>query len=172
VDRNDTARLAAPRGATPTQGEPAASTGDPLIRLVDLHKSFGSLRVLAGVSLDLEKGQTTVIMGPSGTGKSVLLKHIVGLIRPDRGEVWYGKDRIDTMPEHGLVSIRQKIGFLFQMGALFDSMNVYDNICFPLVEHTGMARSERTARCESVLGMVGLKGIEQKMPADLSGGQR
>lgn len=149
-----------------------AGKGDTLIRLVDLHKSFGPLRVLSGVSLDLRKGETTVIMGPSGTGKSVLLKHIAGLIRPDKGEVWYGDQRVDTMPEYGLVEVRKKIGFLFQMGALFDSMNVYENICFPLVEHTALSKRERTGRCESALAMVGLKGVEQKMPADLSGGQR
>ncbi|MCC7192739.1 MAG: ABC transporter ATP-binding protein [Phycisphaeraceae bacterium] len=146
--------------------------GEPLIRLVNLHKSFGSLRVLAGLSLELRKGDTTVIMGPSGTGKSVLLKHIAGLIKPDKGEVWFGSHRVDAMAEHDLIEVRSKIGFLFQMGALFDSMNVHDNICFPLVEHTKLTKSERNAKCKAVLAMVGLKDIEQKMPADLSGGQR
>lgn len=146
--------------------------GEPLIRLVNLHKSFGSLRVLAGLSLELRKGDTTVIMGPSGTGKSVLLKHIAGLIKPDKGEVWFGPHRVDAMAEHDLIEVRSKIGFLFQMGALFDSMNVHDNICFPLVEHTKLTKSERNAKCKAVLAMVGLKDIEQKMPADLSGGQR
>jgi phospholipid/cholesterol/gamma-HCH transport system ATP-binding protein len=143
-----------------------------MVRLVDVHKSFGPLRVLAGIDLELKRGQTTVIMGPSGTGKSVLLKHIVGLIRPDRGEVWFEGKRIDTMDEHDLVEMRKKIGFLFQMGALFDSMNVGDNVTFPLVEHSEMSREERAHRCDQVLKMVGLAGIQKKMPADLSGGQK
>ncbi len=89
----------------------------PIIRLVDVHKSFGALRVLAGVSLDLYPGQTTVIMGPSGTGKSVLLKHIVGLLKPDRGEVWFKNQRVDTMTESELIAVRTRMGFLFQGGA-------------------------------------------------------
>lgn len=156
---------------TPTPG-PSGATDDVIIRLVDLHKSFGPLRVLDGVSLDLKRGQRTVIMGPSGTGKSVLLKHIVGLLKPDRGEVYFHDQRIDTLDEHALVKVRKKMGFLFQMGALFDSMTVYDNIAFPLVEHTVLGPEERAQKCRSVLAMVGLQGFEEKMPADLSGGQR
>lgn len=122
--------------------------------------------------MDIERGKTTVIIGPSGTGKSVLLKHIVGLLRPDKGEVYFDDQRVDTMNESDLVPLRTRIGFLFQMGALFDSMNVRDNICFPLVEHGKISRQEQHEKCESVLRMVGLPGIENKMPADLSGGQK
>jgi phospholipid/cholesterol/gamma-HCH transport system ATP-binding protein len=143
-----------------------------MVRLVNLHKSFGPLRVLAGIDLELKRGETTVVMGPSGTGKSVLLKHVVGLIRPDRGEVWFEGKRIDTLDEPDLVEVRKKIGFLFQMGALFDSMSVEENITFPLAEHTAMSKRERADRCEAALKMVGLSGVQKKMPAELSGGQK
>lgn len=146
--------------------------GEPLIRLVNVHKAFGPLKVLTGVNLELRAGQTTTIIGPSGTGKSVLLKLVVGLLQPDQGEVWYGKQRVDQLSAAQLVELRQKIGFLFQMGALFDSMNVRDNICFPLREHKRLSRAELDDRCKKVLAMVGLPGVEEKMPADLSGGQR
>jgi phospholipid/cholesterol/gamma-HCH transport system ATP-binding protein len=145
---------------------------DPIIRLKQVHKSFGPLRVLSGVSLDFHVGQTTVVLGPSGTGKSVLLKHIAGLIRPDSGEVWFEDQCIGHLSEHDLVPVRRKIGFLFQMGALFDSMTVADNVTFALREHTTMTAAQRAERCAAVLSMVGLNGVQQKMPADLSGGQR
>jgi phospholipid/cholesterol/gamma-HCH transport system ATP-binding protein len=148
----------------------------PIVRLVDLHKAFGSLRVLGddagGINLELGRGKTTVIIGPSGTGKSVLIKHIVGLLRPDRGEVWFEGVRVDAMRERDLVEARKKMGFLFQMSALFDSMTVEQNITFPLVQHTKLSPRERHERCMRVLSLVGLKDVERKMPADLSGGQR
>ena len=143
-----------------------------IIRLVAVHKSFDSLKVLDGVSLDLQRGQTTVIIGPSGTGKSVLLKHIVGLLEPDRGEVWFEDQRVDGRSEADRVEIRKQIGLLFQMGALFDSLNVYDNVSFPLVQHTRLSTSQRRRRCNDVLELVGLGGFENKMPSKLSGGQR
>ena len=118
----------------------------PLIRLVDVAKSFGPLCVLDGVTLDLLRGQTTVVVGPSGTGKSVLLKHIVGLIRPDRGAVWFDDLCISRLGAADLVSARTRIGFLFQMGALFDSMSVGENIMFPLREHTRQSRLQRRWR--------------------------
>ena len=165
--------------ATPKIGAPGANEpgrtvapGEPLVRLVNVHKAFGPLKVLTGVNLELHAGQTTTVIGPSGTGKSVLLKLIVGLLQPDQGEVWYGKQRVDQLNSHEMVDLRKKIGFLFQMGALFDSMNVRDNICFPLREHTGMKKADLEDRCKKVLAMVGLPDVEEKMPADLSGGQR
>jgi len=157
---------------TPPVRPPHPANSGPIIRLVDVHKSFGRLRVLAGLNLEIERGKSTVIIGPSGSGKSVLLKHIVGLIRPDRGEVWFENQRVDQLAEAELVEVRKRIGFLFQLGALFDSMTVGDNICFPLVQHTQLSRAEMAARCASVLDVVGLDGIEQKMPSSLSGGQR
>ncbi len=150
----------------------SSSVSEPLVRLVNLHKSFGKLRVLSGVNLDIPRGQTTVILGPSGTGKSVLLKLITGLLPPNRGEVWFEGQRVDQADEEQLIAIRKRIGFLFQMSALFDSMTVGQNVCFPLVEHTKLTVQEQAQRCDHVLRMVGLGGIENKMPAELSGGQR
>lgn len=146
--------------------------GDTLVRLDNVYKSFGSLRVLNGVSLDIKRGQTTVVIGPSGTGKSVMLKLIVGLLTPDSGEVYFDEDRIDTMSPTGLVGVRKQIGFLFQMSALFDSMNVGQNVEFPLVEHTKMGAAERDERVDRVLRMVGLSGLQDKWPSAMSGGQK
>ncbi|MBI1367765.1 MAG: ATP-binding cassette domain-containing protein [Planctomycetes bacterium] len=145
---------------------------EAVIRLRDVYKSFGRLRVLQGVNLDFIKGQTTVVIGPSGCGKSVMLKHIVGLLRPDRGEVYYEGHRVDQMNEHDLVEIRTDFGYLFQLGALFDSMTVEQNVCFPLEEHANMTLKERRERCAQVLGMVGMEHTQRKVPAELSGGQR
>lgn len=147
-------------------------TTAPVIRLVDLHKSFGALRVLDGVSMEFFAGKTTVVFGPSGTGKSVLLKHIAALLKPDSGEVWFGTQRVDQLSDVDLVDVRKKIGFLFQRDALFDSMNICDNVCFPLAQHTTMTPDQQERRCAEVLKMVGLDRIERMMPAALSGGQR
>lgn len=145
---------------------------EPIIRLAGVSKSFGVLKVLDEVSLSFEAGKTAVVLGPSGVGKSVMLKHIVSLLKPDTGEVWFAGQRIDNLRERDLVEVRRKIGYLFQMGALFDSMNVRENVCFPLVEHTPMSPSEQQDRCAEVLRMVGLDGVQNMMPAELSGGQR
>src|SRR3954470_15954817 len=107
-----------------------------LIDLKHLYKSFGRLVVFDDLNLSIERGQSLVVIGASGTGKSVLLKHIVGLLRPDAGEVWFDGIRIDTMPERDLMETRTRFGFLFQLGALFDSLNVGENVAFPIVEHT------------------------------------
>lgn len=144
----------------------------PIVRLVNVHKSFGMQHVLHGVNLTIERGTTTVILGPSGCGKSVLLKHIVGLLRPDTGEVWFEDTCVSRLREAQLGPVRRQIGFLFQQSALFDSMNVSENISFPLRELTGMTREEVRQRVETVLSMVGLADTGHKMPADLSGGQR
>jgi len=146
--------------------------GDPVIRLVDVHISFDGQRVITGVTLDIMRGQTTVILGPSGTGKSVLLKLIVGLLKPDRGEVYLNNQRVDQLGASELVEARKKIGFLFQQSALFDSMTVGENVCFPMVEHTKFSVKQRKDRCMTVMRIVGLEGVEMKMPAHLSGGQR
>jgi phospholipid/cholesterol/gamma-HCH transport system ATP-binding protein len=147
---------------------------DPIIELRQVSKSFGRQRVLDDIDLKIERGQTTVIIGRSGTGKSVLLRHIVGLLRPDRGEVYFEGQRIDRLNERQLVPIRQQISFVFQLNALFDSMTVLENVAFPMMEH-GAGRVNRGAidklarRC---LKMVGLAGFEAKRPADLSGGEK
>jgi phospholipid/cholesterol/gamma-HCH transport system ATP-binding protein len=159
-------------GQASTDGTGQSRSARPIIRLKNLYKSFGRLRVLRGISLDFPRGQTTVVLGPSGCGKSVMLKHIIGLLRPDSGEVWFENHRIDTLTEARLVPIRQKFGFLVQQGALFDSMSVRENIAFPLLEHTSLNPQQRQERVRQVLSMVGLADVVDKMPADLSGGQR
>lgn len=155
----------------PTPRSPAATDG-AIVRLVDVHKAFGRQRVLRGISLEFQRGRTTVVMGPSGCGKTVMLKHIIGLLKPDSGEVYFENQRIDLLGESKLGEIRQQFGFLFQQGALFDSMSVRENVGFPLVEHTELTAEKRAQRVEYVLRMVGLVSSIDKMPADLSGGQR
>ncbi len=144
----------------------------PIIRLEGVHKAFGRHVVLRGVDLAIKPGETTVVIGPSGCGKSVLLKHVVGLLRPDRGRVFFGDNEVSAMSERKLVGVRKRIGFLFQGGALFDSMTVEENICFPLVEHSVATPRERAERCESVLSLVGLDGMQKRYPEELSGGQK
>lgn len=128
--------------------------------------------MLDGLSLDLPRGKTTVVLGPSGCGKSVMLKHLVGLLRPDSGEVWFEDMRVDRLRERELGQVRLQIGFLFQMSALFDSMTVEENVAFPLVEHARLTAAERRERITEALGMVDLLGVEKRLPAQLSGGQR
>ena len=143
-----------------------------LIRLTNLHKRFGSLVVLDGVSLDVEAGKTLVVLGASGTGKSVMLKHIVGLLKPDKGEVWFEETRIDTLKPRELMEVRTQMGFLFQMGALFDSLTNLENVAFPLTEHTSHSTSEIRERAQRMLSLVGLPDVGKKMPSEVSGGQR
>jgi phospholipid/cholesterol/gamma-HCH transport system ATP-binding protein len=143
-----------------------------IISLRHLHKRFGKLVVLNDVSLEIEPGKTLVVLGPSGTGKSVLLKHIVVLLRPDKGEVWFEDQRIDHLSERKLDPIRQNFGFLFQMGALFDSLNNLENVAFPIVEHTDLPRERAYQIAQQKLEMVGLPDVGSKMPMELSGGMR
>jgi len=142
------------------------------IRIVDLHKSFGMQKVLDGVDLEIEKGKITVIIGKSGGGKSVLLKHLIGLIKPDKGSIWINGIEITKLKEIELNEIRIKFGMLFQEAALFDSMDVFDNIAFPLREHTKKAEKEIEKIVENKLKQVGLLRFGDKMPAELSGGMR
>jgi phospholipid/cholesterol/gamma-HCH transport system ATP-binding protein len=144
----------------------------PLIEFRNISKRFGRQVVLNHVNLEVREGQSLVIIGASGSGKSVMLKHVVGLLKPDEGEVWFDGQRIDVLPERSMASIREQFGFLFQMGALFDSMNVEDNVAFPLVQHTSKSREEISAVVDEKLKMVGLPEVRKKMPAELSGGQR
>lgn len=143
-----------------------------MVRLIDVHKRFGDQIVLDGVSLDFPRGMTTVVMGPSGCGKSVMLKHIVGLLTPDAGRVEVDGVRIDTLSERDLSPIRLKVALLFQMGALFDSASVRDNIEFPLIEHTRNSRDQRERLIARALRLVDMDGAQDKLPAQLSGGQR
>jgi len=153
------------------QDTPGAN-GEPIIRLADVHKRFGPQVVLDGIDLALREGETTVIIGESGAGKSVILKHVVRLLKPDRGEVYYRNRRIDTMSERELAGLRPRFGFLFQLGALFDSLSVGENIAFPLREHTRHSRAEIERIVSRKLAMVGLDGIQGQWPNELSGGQR
>jgi phospholipid/cholesterol/gamma-HCH transport system ATP-binding protein len=145
---------------------------EAIISLRGVTKSFGSHTVLQDITFDVPKGRITAILGPSGTGKSVLLKNIIGLLRPDAGEIWVDGENIVGMSEKDLYRIRRKFGVLFQDGALFGSMDLYDNIAFPLREHT--KKSEREVR-EIVLekaGMVGLLDHMKKVPGEVSGGMK
>jgi phospholipid/cholesterol/gamma-HCH transport system ATP-binding protein len=143
-----------------------------LIELRRVSKRFGRLVVLDDLSLKIESGKCLVVIGASGTGKSVLLKHIVGLLRPDVGEVWFDGHRIDNISEKKLMQMRLQFGFLFQMGALFDSMNTLDNVSFPLVEHSTKKTDEIREQATAKLAMVGLRDAGKKMPGELSGGQK
>ncbi len=145
---------------------------DAFIRYRDLHKSFGDNAVLRGVDLGVGEGETVVVLGGSGSGKSVLLRHAVGLHVPDRGEVWVDGTEISGLGEDELFETRKKVGMLFQAGALFDSMPVYDNVSFPLHEHTDWDEERIRRRVEEVLDLVELENVEDLMPSDLSGGMR
>ncbi len=144
----------------------------PLIELRNVSKRFGRLVVLRDLTLKIEDEQSLVIIGASGSGKSVMLKHVVGLLRPDSGEVWFDGERIDDLPEKRLSELRKHFGFLFQMGALFDSLTVADNVAFPLVEHTQKPAEEIAAVVREKLKMIGLPDAGPKMPGELSGGQK
>jgi phospholipid/cholesterol/gamma-HCH transport system ATP-binding protein len=143
-----------------------------MIKLIDVHKSFGKQHVLRGVHLDIEDGKTTVIIGKSGGGKSVLLKHIIGLLQPDSGQVLIDGVDITKLNDKRLNEIRKKFGMLFQEAALFDSMTVGENVAFPLREHTKLKEGEIREIVADRLKAVGLTGIEQKLPSELSGGMR
>lgn len=143
-----------------------------MIKIIDLHKSFGDKEILKGVNLDIKDKEITVILGASGSGKSVLIKHIMGLLKPDNGKIIIdGVDFINATGEQ-LLEIRRKFGMLFQYSALFDSMSVKDNIAFPLLEHTKMSKKEIYKIVSEKLGLVGLAGVEELFPASLSGGMQ
>lgn len=143
-----------------------------MVNIQNVWKRFGKQQVLAGLNLQVEKGKTTVVVGRSGQGKSVLLKHIIGLIDADEGEIFVEGELVNSRDELSMNRIRRKFGFLFQDAALFDSMNVFDNVAFPLREHSEASEYEVTQRVAEVLGMVSLPGVEAKWPSELSGGMR
>jgi phospholipid/cholesterol/gamma-HCH transport system ATP-binding protein len=137
-----------------------------------LFKSFGPKRVLDGVELDVAPGESLVIIGGSGTGKSVLLKHIIGLLKPDAGSVVVDGVAVETLGNREITDFRRKFGMAFQEGALFDSMTIAQNVAFPLQRLTGMSRREIDERVRECLGMVRLEAVETKLPSQLSGGMR
>ena len=145
---------------------------DAIISLRGVTKRFGSHTVLEDISFDLPKGKISAIMGPSGTGKSVLLKNIIGLLRPEAGEIWVDGEETVRMGEKELYRIRRKFGVLFQDGALFGSMNMYDNTAFPLREHTNKSEKEIKEIVLSKLEMVGMLDHLKKFPGEVSGGMR
>jgi phospholipid/cholesterol/gamma-HCH transport system ATP-binding protein len=148
-----------------------SNTAD-IIELKDVHKSFGAQHVLKGLDLKIPKGLTTVIIGRSGGGKSVMLKHMIGLIKPDQGQVLVGGEDIVGLNDHQLNQVRRRFGMLFQEAALFDSMTVLDNVAFPLREHSRLTDKQVREKVLEKLAMVGLPGVEKKMPSELSGGMR
>jgi phospholipid/cholesterol/gamma-HCH transport system ATP-binding protein len=145
---------------------------DSAVRLEHVSKAFGSLKVLDDVSLAVPRGRGFCILGRSGTGKSVTLKHIVGLLKPDEGRVFVEGEDITRMASWELARVRKRIGFLFQNSALFDSITVGENVAFPLRRHTTLSDTEIRERALFKLGQVGLERDYDKMPADLSGGMR
>lgn len=144
-----------------------------MIEIHNLHKSFGSKKVLDGVNLQIDAGETIVIIGRSGSGKSVLIKHIVGLLEPDDGYVKVENQRVDKLNEKDLYNLRRKFGFLFQGSALFDSMTVEENVSLPLVESSnGYSKSQIKKIVSEKLELVGLPDVKKLKPAELSGGMK
>ncbi len=144
--------------------------GDPIISIRELHKSFGGHHVLRGVNLDIMRGESFVILGRSGCGKSVLLKHMIGVMRPDSGGILLDGKNVTDMTGAELNAVRKRFGMVFQGGALFDSMSVEENVGFGLAEHAGMKAADIAKIVREKLSLVGLSGTEELMPAELSGG--
>lgn len=150
---------------------PTRPSGQPKLRVEGLRKVFGPLTVLDGVDLSVEAGESVVIVGPSGTGKSVLLKHFIGLLRPDAGRVYVDGQDFWALDSVARNAVRKKFGMAFQEGALFDSMTVYDNVAFPL-RRSGRTAPQVRARVEECLELVQLPDVGGKRPSELSGGMR
>jgi phospholipid/cholesterol/gamma-HCH transport system ATP-binding protein len=172
-----------PRATGPSPAAAAPAPGDNLaqrderwqIRVRGLHKTFGPQHVLRGIDLDIERGRTNIIIGGSGQGKSVLMKHLMGLLKPDAGQIWVDGQDVVPLGAQEMGKLRRKYGMVFQYAALFDSMNVVENIAFPLLERYKLSRAEVMERVRDLLRRLDLEnvgGIEQKFPPELSGGQR
>jgi len=145
------------------------------IRIRGLHKSFGAQEVLRGIDLDFERGKTNIVIGGSGQGKSVLMKHLMGLLQPDSGQIYVDGEDIVGLGDVAIAKVQRKFGMVFQYAALFDSLNVVENIAFPLIERYRLPRSEIMERVRDLLRRLDLDnvpGVEQKFPAELSGGMR
>ena len=141
-----------------------------MIKMENLYKSFGDVEVLKGVSLQVERGEILALIGGSGHGKTVILKHVAGLMRPDRGRVDINGKDVYSLGRNGLEQLRSHLGFLFQSGALFSSLTVFDNVAFPLREKTRLSEQEIKEKVLTVLEQVGMRGAEDKYPAQISGG--
>lgn len=156
----------------PLPRTPAASGSEPLFVVRDLRKSYGAKVVLAGLDFQVERGECLVILGRSGSGKSVTLRLLVGLDPPDGGSIRYDGQELVGLSERELLPVRRRVAMLFQGGALFDSMSVFENLAFPLREHRAASEPELARRVTELLDLVRLPGIESKLPADLSGGMK
>jgi phospholipid/cholesterol/gamma-HCH transport system ATP-binding protein len=152
--------------------DPPAVNSESMVEVTDLHKAFEGRTVLDGVTCQIPAGKISVVMGPSGTGKSVLLRHVVGLLYPDSGDVTVAGKSVPNLGEDELLELRRNVGMLFQDGALFSSMNLYDNVAFPLRQHTKKSEREIKAIVMQRLEEVGLSESVRKMPNELSGGMR
>ena len=159
-------------GATPEIESSGGKNDGPAVVLRGLHRSFGSQIVLDGIDLNVASGETLAVLGRSGTGKSVLLKLIIGLQKPDSGSIHLYGQEITGLPLDAMNEIRKKMGFLFQHAALYDSLTVEQNVAFPLKRHTKMTESEQGDRVKELLAGVGMEGDLKKMPSDLSGGMQ
>src|SRR5687767_13309753 len=155
------------------EDQPAAPPQDePKIRIRHLTKPFGSRVVLDDLTFDIPKGKVTAVLGPSGTGKSVFLRHLIGLLRPDSGEVWVDDKNVPALKNKELLEVRKKFGVLFQDGALFGSMSIYENVAFPLREHTRKGEREIKEIVMEKLEMVGMQDAAKLLPNEISGGMR
>jgi phospholipid/cholesterol/gamma-HCH transport system ATP-binding protein len=163
---------AAPAPKQSTESHSVAGNSSPMIAVRSLAKKIGQQEILRGVDLEVASGETLAIIGRSGGGKSVLLKHLVGLMEPDAGEIWIQGQNIIGMNERQLAAIRQKVGILFQGGALFDSMTVADNIAFPLREAGQRDPKVLRSKVAEMLEVMEMEGEEDKMPESLSGGMK
>lgn len=143
-----------------------------MIRIKDVTKRFNNDLVLDRISLEIKDAEIVVILGESGAGKSVLLKHMIGLLRPDEGEVTIDNNDIAHMNEKDLLGVRKNMGYLFQEGALYDFMNVFDNVAFPLREHTELSEEEIERKVKDTLKSADLEGVDEKFPSELSGGMK
>ena len=143
-----------------------------MIRLVDVHKAFGPKRVLNGFTLEVNEGETTVIIGYSGSGKSVAIKHIVGLLEPDGGTVWVDGQEVPTLARRELYLLRSKIGYVFQFAALFDSLSIGENVAMGLRKQSELSAGEIARRIDEALDLVDLPNVQDRFPAELSGGMR
>jgi phospholipid/cholesterol/gamma-HCH transport system ATP-binding protein len=143
-----------------------------ILEVKNIYKKFDNKEIHRGISFDLRDGETLGLLGPSGTGKSVLLRSLIGLEEIDAGEIWFHKNRIDTYTESELYQIRTKISYAFQSGALFDSISVFENIAYPLFEHTKLSEEAIARKVEEILKLVNMEAAKNLMPSDLSGGMQ
>jgi phospholipid/cholesterol/gamma-HCH transport system ATP-binding protein len=146
--------------------------GETILEVRDIHKAFGKKRVHRGLSFSLKKGEILVLLGGSGSGKSVILRSIIGLEKPDQGQIVFEGQDITGLDEEALIPVRTKIAYVFQNGALFDSLTVEENLAYPLQEHTQLSEEEIKDRVNTMLGLIDMKGSNSLLPAELSGGMQ